>query len=100
MLISHSVTIMVPVVLTVLVIHEFTNFTLELGGESTNTGPPSHGEQNRTKAMIVIIVALILLTVPHAVGYTVDIVRIWIRYKVKGTHTISKKIEIKPGTKE
>ena len=30
-LISHSVTIVVSVILTVLVIHEFTNFTLELG---------------------------------------------------------------------
>ena len=30
--------------------------------------------------MIAVIVAFILLTVPHAVAYTVDIVGIWIHY--------------------
>ena len=82
-LISHTVPIGVSVVLTIFVIHELRNNTSDFG-DSRNLGPPRNGEKNITKAMIAVIVAFILLTVPHTVGYTVDIVRIWIRYKVNG----------------
>ena len=78
-LISHAVPMVVSVVFTILVIHEFRNNTSVLR-ESRNQGPPRYGQKNITKAMIAVIVAFILLTVPHAVAYTVDIVGIWINY--------------------
>ena len=78
-LMSHTVPIGVSVLLTILVIHELRNNTSDLG-DSRNLGPPRNGEKNITKAMIAVIVAFILLTVPHAVAYTVDIVGIWIHY--------------------
>ena len=77
--ISHALPMVVSVVFTILVIDEFRNNTSVLG-QSRNTGPPRYGQKNITKAMIAVIVAFILLTVPHTVANTVDIVGIWINY--------------------
>ena len=72
---SHILPIVVSVVLTILVIREFTKNTSELG-ESFSTS--RHGGRNITKAMIVANVAFILLTLPHVVARVISTFVNWV----------------------
>ena len=74
-LLSHIVPVLISVVLTILVILEFTKKASN-HKESVNT-VPRQGGRNVTKAMIVVNVAFILLTIPHAVSHTVHLVFNW-----------------------
>ena len=67
---SHTVPLTVSVVFTILVMREFrkNRYTFI---ESMNTQRKRQGEKNITKAMIVVNVAFVLLTMPHNITYTV-----------------------------
>ena len=67
---SHVVPMITSVILTVLVSHKISKNTEEIGG-SLNTESCRLGERNITKAMIAVIVAFVILTLPHIVANTV-----------------------------
>ena len=66
---SYIVPLTVSVVLTILVLREFRQNRSTLN-KPVNTRTEIQGEKNITKAMIAVIVAFILLTLLHAVSYT------------------------------
>ena len=74
-LLSHIVPVLISAVLTILVILEFTKKASN-HKESVNT-VPRQGGRNVTKAMIVVNVAFILLTIPQAVSHTLHLVFNW-----------------------
>ena len=69
-ILSHIVPVLATLILTVLVICQFSNNKLQLG-KFRNTGSHRYGERNITTAMIAVNLGFIILTVPHIVSFIV-----------------------------